>query len=82
MSVALRFVSVALQRARETFVNSKNKISNEDEVRNEYLSQVLLHGIGVFSDGSKLCDKLPANTGTHPPCLCVKSCVERSLSEN
>ena len=64
MSVALRFVSVALQRARETFVNSKNKISNEDEVRNEYLSQVLLHGIGVFSDGSKLCEKLPANTGT------------------
>jgi Variant SH3 domain len=78
MSVALRFVSVALQRARETFVNSKNKISTEDEVRNEYLSQVLLHGIGVFSDGSKLCEKLPANTGANPLRVVV-SCVERNL---
>ena len=67
MSVALRFVCMALQRAREVFINAKNRISSAEEVKNEYLSQVLMHSISVFNDGSKLCDKLPAGTGKHPP---------------
>ena len=63
MSVALKLVCVSLQRSRETFINAKNRISTDDDVRNEYLSQVLMHSISVFSEASKLCDKLPANSG-------------------
>ena len=63
MSVALRFVCMALQRAREVFINAKNRISSAEEVKNEFLSQVLMHSISVFNEGSKLCDKLPAGTG-------------------
>ena len=63
MSVTLKLVCVSLQRAREIFINPKNRISTDDDVRNEYLSQVLMHSISVFSEASKLCDKLPANSG-------------------
>ena len=63
MAKALRFICLAIQRAREVFINPKNKINSDDEVRNEQLSQVLLLNISVFSEASKLCEKLPANSG-------------------
>ena len=80
MSVALRLVCMALQRAREVFINAKNRISSAEEVKNEFLSQVLLHNISVFNEGSKLCDKLPAGTGEvklhHTHCYVI---TDRSL---
>jgi hypothetical protein len=63
MSKALRFVCLSLQRARESFVNPKNKQNNSDEMRNEQLSHVLVHNISVFHEASKLCEKIPVNTG-------------------
>ena len=63
MAKALRFICLAIQRAREVFINPKNKINSDDEIRNEQLSQVLLLNISVFSEASKLCEKLPANSG-------------------
>ena len=38
-------------------------MSTEEDIRNERLSQVLLHNIGVFTDAFKLSEKIPVNTG-------------------
>jgi hypothetical protein len=63
MGKSLKFICIALQKARDIFINSKNKSNYIDDNKNEQLGQVLLHNIGIFSDGSKLCDKMPTNSG-------------------
>ena len=63
MSKSLKFVCLALQKARDSFINSRSKMSTEEDIRNERLSQVLLHNIGVFTDAFKLSEKIPVNTG-------------------
>jgi hypothetical protein len=67
MGKSLKFICIAIQKSRDIFINSDNK--------NEQLSQVLKHNIGIFSEGSKLCDKMPTNSGkngfTTFQCICL-----------
>ena len=63
MCKSLKLVTLALQRAREFFIVPRNKINSDEDLRNDQLSQVLLHNIGIFNDALKLCEKLPANSG-------------------
>lgn len=54
MSKSLRLICLALQKAREIIVN---------EDKNNSVNQILLLSIGIFNDASKLCEKLPTDTG-------------------